>query len=75
MDWVALRSNGCHEVKVEDLCSEARHRLEEIKQDDIEALYSFRLSGPQRVWGILEGHVVKLLWWDPKHEVCPSPKQ
>ena len=34
-----------------------------------------RISGPGRVWGIREEHVLDLLWWDPRHEVCPSPKK
>ncbi|GAA6622552.1 hypothetical protein [Scytonema sp. NUACC26] len=61
-----------HSVNVNDLCSIAQARLSEIGQDDIDELVSLRLSGKERVWGILDLGVLTLLWWDPEHEVCPS---
>jgi hypothetical protein len=64
-----------HRVSVEILCKEARDRLSELKLDDVDELLSLRLTGAQRIWGILEHNVVSLLWWDPNHQVCPSPKK
>lgn len=64
-----------HAVSIDRLCKQARDRLEEIGQADIEDLVSLRLSGPERVWGILNGNVLKVLWWDPEHAVCPSLKK
>jgi hypothetical protein len=64
-----------HAVAIDKLCKQARDRLEELGQADIEDLISLRLSGPERVWGILNGHVLKILWWDPEHAVCPSLKK
>lgn len=61
-----------HLVSVGDICKDARERLTAIKQDDIDELISLHLSGAERVWGILEHNVVKILWWDPNHQVCPS---
>jgi len=37
-----------------------------------DALVSLRLSGKERVWGILQENALLLLWWDPGHEICPS---
>jgi hypothetical protein len=64
-----------HAVAIDKLCKQARDRLEELGQADIGDLVSLRLSGPERVWGILNGHVFKVLWWDPEHAVCPSLKK
>lgn len=68
------RKKQNHSVNTGDLCKEAQDRLIEIKQDDIESLISLRLSGPERIWGIREESILKLLWWDPNHQVCPSTK-
>jgi len=64
-----------HSVSVESLCKAAQDRLMEIGQDDIDDLVSLRLTGKERVWGIRHQHILKLLWWDPDHQVCPSKKK
>ena len=78
MTWyeilVASKSRN-HTVTIESLCKEARDRLEEIGQGDLEELVSLRLSGPERVWGIRTGNVLHVLWWDPEHAVYPSLKK
>ena len=61
-----------HMVETSKLSKDARVRLEALNLDDIEALLSLRLTGTQRVWGLLEHNIVILLWWDPEHRVCPS---
>ena len=61
-----------HLVPVVELSKAARDRLDELKLDDLQELLSLRLSGPERVWGILDRGVVTLLWWDPLHKVCTS---
>jgi hypothetical protein len=61
-----------HSVSTAKLCAQAQKRLREIGQNDLEELVSLRLSGPERVWGILRGGVLTVLWWDPEHKVCPS---
>ncbi len=66
---------GSHPVELKDLSKEARKRLEEIQQDDIESLYSLRLTGTERIWGIRDRNFLKVLWWDPNHKVCPSNKR
>ncbi len=64
-----------HSVSIDDLSKEARSRLEELQLDDLDELLSLRISGEERVWGILQEGVVLVLWWDPKHQVCPSLKK
>jgi hypothetical protein len=64
-----------HSVAVHKLCKAARDRLTQLQQDDVDELVSLRLSGRERIWGILEEGVLRLLWWDPDHNVCPAVKK
>lgn len=78
MTWSQILIDGKkyhHSTSVDKLIKPARDRLEEINQDDVDELVSLRLSGKQRVWGVLEQGVLRLLWWDPNHEICPSKKK
>jgi hypothetical protein len=70
------RSNGNnnHEIPISDLCSDARKRLEELNLDDTDSIFSLRLAGKQRIFGIKEKRVLKIIWFDPDHSVCPSNK-
>jgi hypothetical protein len=61
-----------HSVPISDLCTTAQKRLKEIHCDYFDELLSLHLAGLERVWGILDQGVMTLLWWAPKHEVCPS---
>lgn len=60
-----------HSVEVGKICSEARNQLlnASIYVDEV---LSLRLSGTERIWGILDRGIVELLWWDPDHKICPS---
>lgn len=78
MTWAEILVQGKkfhHTVAITNLSSEAKSRLREINQDDVDELVSLRLSGKERVWGILDQGVLTLLWWDPEHQVCPSLKK
>lgn len=62
-----------HGVQLYKLCGEAQRRLRELGYDaQIEELYTLRLAGRERIWGIRECNVFSLLWWDPNHQVCPT---
>lgn len=61
-----------HSVPVEKLCPTAQKRLRDLGQSDLDEVVSLRLSGPERVWGILREGALTILWWDPEHQVCPS---
>lgn len=75
LTWQELRNTHSHLVDVVDLDSKAQKRLKEIKKDDLDQLFSLRLSGRERMWGIKDSNLLWLLWWDPRHEVCPSYKK
>jgi hypothetical protein len=73
MTWQEIfRHRSNHPIKKKDLCPDAQKRLNQIKQDDTDELISLALSNLIRVWGIRQGSVLKVLWWDPGHTVCPS---
>lgn len=71
--WQTLRENGSHPIKIADINPDAQKRLRIIKQDDLEVLYSLKITSIIRVWGIKEKNILWLLWWDPEHEIYPSP--
>lgn len=64
-----------HAIKISDLSKEAQARLATLKLDDVDDVISLRVTGRERIFGIRFGSVVRLLWWDPEHQVCPSTKK
>ncbi len=70
------RGNNNHAVLVERLSQKAKVRLVEIGQEDVSELFSLRLTGTWRIYGIRDRRALKLLWFDPYHgtnarAVCP----
>lgn len=61
-----------HSCDVASLSPKARARLLEIGMDDQDKLWSIRLSGKERLWGILDRGVFYIVWWDANHQVYPS---
>ncbi len=72
MTWGEIWGRNNHSVPKARIIREAQKRLASINQDDIDELVSLRLTGRKRIWGIKDGNVLKILWWDPEHQVCPS---
>jgi len=78
LTWGELMTGATPRLKqipVDHCDSKAAKRLKQLQLDDIEDLVEYRLAGERRVWGIRVGGVCQLLWWDPKHAVCPSKKK
>jgi hypothetical protein len=73
--WGDIFKAGSHDVQVSDIIKEANDRLVELSLDDMAELYSLRLSGKERIYGIKEGGILRIIWWDPNHEICPSKKK
>jgi hypothetical protein len=66
--------NRAKQIPVANICHEAQQRLAERGLDDVDDLVEFRVTGAARIWGIRHGSVLAFLWWDPRHEVCPSSR-
>lgn len=75
MTWGEIVRGGSHSVPIGKLVPDAQKRLSEINQDDVDDLFSLRLSGKQRILGIRTRSILKVLWWDPEHTACPSEKK
>jgi hypothetical protein len=75
MKWDDIMKTGSHPIGVSDCEKPAKDRLAAIQQDDIDALMSFRISGKKRVWCIQDRNIMRILWWDPEHAICPSEKK
>lgn len=60
-----------HFMPVADICRDAQKLLESAGLSDTDHLVSLRIGGKGRVWGILQGGVLLILWWDPDHLVYP----
>jgi len=74
MTWREIEGKNNHYIDVKDICKEAQERLRQIKLDEYDTLFSFRLTGKKRLWGIRENEILYLLWWDPEHTVYPIEK-
>jgi hypothetical protein len=68
-DIITRSRNNHHFMAVTKICGDAQARLNALHLDDTDALFSLRLSGAERVWGILDNGVLLVLWWDPFHLV------
>lgn len=78
MTWMEILVRGHkfnHPIQVLALSKDARDRLAALGLDQIEELISLRVSATERIFGIRDGRILDLLWWDPEHRVCPSQKK
>ena len=62
-----------HYEDVEDLCKDARDRINELMIFE-DRVFSLRLDGETRLYGIIENGVFYVIWYDPNHEIYPVKK-
>ncbi len=43
----------------------------DLPYEDVDELFSLRMTGKIRVYGIAIEQQLNLLWYDPKHEIFP----
>lgn len=63
-----------HRVPFYKLCKEAQEVAEKLNIDDYEEIWSLRLTGKQRLWGVRDEQYFVVIWWDPDHLVYPTKK-
>jgi hypothetical protein len=68
------RGTNSHHIPMHELIKEAQNRAIEIGLVEDE-LFSLRLDGTHRVFGVLEDSVLNVIWFDRKHEIYPSIKK
>jgi hypothetical protein len=64
--------NNSHSVPLSNVTDEAAYRLQELRQDDVDELFSLRLTGTERLMGIRDGRVLQILWYCPNHEAVKT---
>jgi len=62
-----------HAVAVHRIIAPARKRLAEVGLGMLDEVFRLRLTGRERIWGYRVGAVLYIIWWDPLHQICPSP--
>lgn len=78
MDIEKATHNGksnSHFVNVKDLIPWAHKRLEELGHKDRDQLYSLRLKGTLRLYGIRDFTCLKIIWIDTEHKIYPSHRR
>lgn len=66
--------SNSHFIEVYKLSKSAQKRLEELNIFE-DQLFSLRLTGKERLFGVLINGIFHILWYDNKHEICPVKKR
>ncbi|MBP2622277.1 hypothetical protein ACVRXQ_13150 [Streptococcus panodentis] len=61
-----------HFISFESMINEARNRADELKLLQHESLYSLRIQGKIRLFGVLNNGIYHIVWYDGNHAICPS---
>lgn len=78
MTWKDIcKNNNSHTMRLNKIAKNAQtDLLEKLTNDyDLDSVFSLRLSGKARIWGVREREAFYLLWWDPEHEIYPVTKR
>lgn len=62
-------------IPVDHLAPDARARFDQLELDEFDEMFRFRLSGPERLWGVISDEIPRVfypIWWDPEHKICPG---
>lgn len=63
-----------HFEYISQMSREAQERAKEIHLD-VDQLFSLRLTGRKRLYGILDNGIFSVIWYDSEHEIYPSVKK
>jgi len=77
-DWnqiFVMERQHNHTIEVASFdCPQAREWMRRnMPAEDV--LWTLRLTGKERIWGILRDGIFHLLFWDPEHRIKLSPKK
>lgn len=76
MTWAQIRrQKRDHAIEPDCIIPEAWKRLIALELNDYDELWRFRFGSEPRIWGLKIKSVFYVLWWDPQHKICPSPKK
>lgn len=74
--WKEVLGKRNHFIPVSDITKKAQDHLKmKFEHIDVDDLVSLSFSGKERLWGIRVNSILKIIWWDPNHEICPAKKK
>lgn len=70
LTWAAIKAtkHHHHEIELKKFSRDAKKRLEDLKLEDTDSLFSLRLASTIRLYGIRDGSIYKIIWHDPHHK-------
>lgn len=68
------RGNNNHDIDFDKLSEEAQKRFRKINNYTPDSLFSLRLDNTGRLFGIRDGRILNLVWYDKDHEICKITK-
>jgi len=71
---IAGNQDRDHSIPLSRLVPQAQELAVAKNIDDYDEIWSFHLTGTQRLWGVKHGRRFMIIWWDPEHQICPSLK-
>lgn len=66
--------NNNHYENISDLIPEAQKRWREIRLEEYDRVFSLRLTGEQRLYGVLLDGIFRIVWFDQHHEIYTTQK-
>lgn len=83
MNWSEIDRAGDkhHYLTASKLSKEAKDEFKRLcdarlsREEELETVFSFRLSNKERVVGFRVAGLFDVVWWDPEHAFCPSEKK
>ena len=61
-----------HYISAEELSKEAQNRIKALHYEEYaDCIFSFAFENMIRIFGIRENEYFHVVWYDPKHEICP----
>ena len=60
--------SSSHYVPISKLDIEMRKRLKDLSLDDIDEIFSLRLDGLYRIYGVRKFNVLQIIFFDKEHE-------
>lgn len=73
-EWKHIIGDRNHFISIHQLVKEAQNRITALGLH-YDKLFSLTINGEERIFGILEDGALFFLWYDEKHEICPSQKK
>ena len=68
------KGTNSHFEYISEMTKEAQKRAAELHLD-VDQLFSLRLTGKERLYGVLDEGIFSVIWYDSEHEIYPSSKK